>query len=219
MTDQAGRVTVLIVDDHEVVRRGVAALLEGEGFVVVGDEPDTTRALATARRTRPDVVLMDVRMDGESGIEGCREIRAALPDTAVIMLTSFADEQALFASILAGASGFVLKQVQGDDIVRAVREAAAGRSLLDPGMTASVLQRLRTRKDLFVDERLGKLSPQEERILALIADGKTNREIGDDLRLAEKTIKNYVSSIFLKLGVSRRAEAASYLERHRPPET
>jgi len=209
-------IKVLIVDDHEIVRRGVAALLENEGFLVVGGEPDVEAALVNARRTKPDVVLMDVRLENTSGIEGCREIRAELPGTAVIMLTSFADEQALFASILAGASGFVLKQVQGDDIVRAVREAAAGRSLLDPGMTSSVLERLRTRRDLFTDERLGKLSPQEDRILTLIADGKTNREIGDELHLAEKTIKNYVSTIFTKLDVSRRAEAAAYLERHRP---
>jgi two-component system, NarL family, response regulator DevR len=169
----------------------------------------------TAERVKPDVVLMDVRLEHQSGIEACREIRAQLPDTAVIMLTSFADEQALFASILAGAAGFVLKQVGGDDLVRAVREAAAGRSLLDPGMTASVLERLRTRKDIFADEKLSKLSAQEDRILSLIADGKTNKEIGEELHLAEKTIKNYVSGIFAKLEVSRRAEAAAYLERHR----
>lgn len=213
------RITVLIVDDHEVVRRGVASLLESEGMLVVDTAADASSAVSTARRTKPDVVLMDVRMDGPSGIEACREIRTELPDTHVVMLTSFADEEALFASILAGASGFVLKQVGGDDIVRAVREAAAGRSMLDPGMTSSVLDRLRDRKDVLGDDRLSKLSPQEERILARIAEGKTNREIGDELKLAEKTIKNYVSGIFAKLGVSRRAEAAVYLERHRlePP--
>lgn len=212
-------IRVMIVDDHEVVRRGVAALLEAEGMLVVGSESDIEHAMSTAKRTRPNVVLMDVRLGVDSGIEGCREIRAALPETAVIMLTSFADEQALFASILAGAAGFVLKQVQGDDIVRAVREASAGRSLLDPGMTAVMLERLRNRKDVLGDERLGALSPQEDRILHLIADGRTNREIGEDLHLAEKTIKNYVSSIFMKLGVTRRAGAAAYLERHQQPKT
>lgn len=208
-------IRVLVVDDHEVVRRGVVSMLEAEGMLVVGSEATADGALRTARRTKPNVVLMDVRLEQGSGVEGCRNIRAELPDTAVIMLTSFADEDALFASILAGASGFVLKQLTGDDMIRAVREAAAGRSMLDPSMTTSVLERMRSRRDIFTDERLRQLSAQEDRILELMAEGKTNREIGESLHLAEQTIKNYVSSIFSKLGVTRRAEAASYLERHR----
>lgn len=212
------RTKVLVVDDHDIVRQGVRALIDSqEDMFVVGEAADADEAVSEATRTLPDVVVMDVRLETSTGIEACREILAALPETRVIMLTSFADEEALFASILAGASGFVLKQVRGDDVVRAVRQVAAGQSLLDPAMTGSVLERLRQRKDLLRDEKLSRLSPQEERILTLVAEGKTNREIGNDLHLAEKTIKNYVSSILAKLEVARRAEAAAYLARHDRP--
>lgn len=205
----------MIVDDHEIVRQGLRTLIEAEDdLIVVGDAADAHEAVAIALRTKPDVVIMDVRLEASNGIEACREIRGQLPETKVIMLTSFADEEALFSSILAGASGFVLKQVRGDDVVRAVRAVAAGQSLLDPAMTGSVLERLRKRRDILRDEKLAKLSPQEERILSLIAEGSTNREIGEELHLAEKTIKNYVSSILAKLEVARRAEAAAYLARH-----
>lgn len=214
------RTKVLIVDDHDIVRQGVRALVESQDdMLVVGEAGDADSALAEARRTNPDVVIMDVRLESSTGIEACREIRAALPETRVIMLTSFADEEALFASIMAGASGFVLKQVRGDDVVRAIRQVAAGHSLLDPSMTGSVLERLRKSKDLLRDEKLSRLSAQEERILTLIADGRTNREIGEELHLAEKTIKNYVSSILAKLEVARRAEAAAYLARHHRDES
>lgn len=214
------RTKVLVVDDHDIVRQGVRALIDSqEDMFVVGEAADADEAVSEATRTLPDVVVMDVRLETSTGIEACREILAALPETRVIMLTSFADEEALFASILAGASGFVLKQVRGDDVVRAVRQVAAGQSLLDPAMTGSVLERLRQRKDLLRDEKLSRLSPQEERILTLVAEGKTNREIGSDLHLAEKTIKNYVSSILAKLEVARRAEAAAYLARHDRPGT
>lgn len=206
---------VLLVDDHEVVRSGVRALLQATDDIVVTAEASSVQeALDEAARTRPDVVVMDVRLADGSGIEATREIRSKHPATQVVMLTSFADDEALFASIMAGASGYVLKQVRGGELVRAIRTVGRGESLLDPAVTSSVLDRLRKGKHLMKDERLARLSPQEERILALVADGKTNREIGEQLSLAEKTVKNYVSSILSKLEVARRAEAAAYLARH-----
>jgi two-component system response regulator DevR len=206
---------ILLVDDHEVVRDGVKALLQATDDIIVTAEASSVReAVDEADRTRPDVVVMDVRLADGSGIEATREIRARHPKTAVIMLTSFADDEALFASIMAGASGYVLKQVKGGELVRAIRTVGKGESLLDPAVTSAVLDRLRRGKHLLKDEKLARLSPQEERILSLVADGKTNREIGEDLHLAEKTVKNYVSSILSKLEVARRAEAAAYLARH-----
>jgi DNA-binding NarL/FixJ family response regulator len=204
----------LLVDDHEVVRSGVRALLETADDVVVTGEAESVRdAVVEADRTKPDVVVMDVRLADGSGIEATREIRAKYPGTHVVMLTSFADDEALFASIMAGAAGYLLKQVKADDLVRAIRTVGRGESLLDPAVTRSVLDRLRKGKHLLKDEKLARLSPQEERILSLVADGKTNREIAGELNLAEKTIKNYVSSILSKLEVARRAEAAAYLAR------
>ncbi len=206
---------VLLVDDHEVVRSGVKALLQATEDIVVTAEAGTIReAVDEADRTRPDVVVMDVRLADGSGIEATREIRAKHPKTQVVMLTSFADDEALFASIMAGASGYVLKQVKSGELVRAIRTVGKGESLLDPAVTNAVLDRLRRGKHLLKDEKLARLSPQEERILSLVADGKTNREIGEELNLAEKTVKNYVSSILSKLEVARRAEAAAYLARH-----
>jgi two-component system response regulator DevR len=206
---------VLLVDDHEVVRSGIKALLQAtEDIVVTGEAGSVREAIDEADRTRPDVVVMDVRLTDGSGIEATREIRAKHERTAVLMLTTFADDEALFASIMAGASGYVLKQVRGTELVRAIRTVGKGESLLDPAVTSSVLDRLRKGKHLLGDEKLSRLSPQEERILALVADGRTNKEIGDELQLAEKTIKNYVSSILSKLEVARRAEAAAYLARH-----
>jgi DNA-binding NarL/FixJ family response regulator len=206
---------VMLVDDHEVVRSGVRALLQETEDIIVTAEAGTVReAVDEAVRARPDVVVMDVRLADGSGIEATREIRARHPNTRVVMLTSFADDEALFASIMAGASGYVLKQVRGGELVRAIRTVGKGESLLDPAVTNAVLDRLRKGKRLLEDEKLARLSPQEERILGLVADGKTNREIGDELDLAEKTVKNYVSSILSKLEVARRAEAAAYLARH-----
>jgi two-component system response regulator DevR len=206
---------ILLVDDHEVVRDGVKALLQATDDIIVTAEASSVReAVDEADRARPDVVVMDVRLADGSGIEATREIRARHPKTAVIMLTSFADDEALFASIMAGASGYVLKQVKGGELVRAIRTVGKGESLLDPAVTSAVLDRLRKGKHLLRDEKLARLSPQEERILSLVADGKTNREIGEELHLAEKTVKNYVSSILSKLEVARRAEAAAYLARH-----
>ena len=205
---------VMLVDDHEVVRDGIRAMLASEDDIVVaGEAGGVQESIDEAARTKPDVVVMDVRLADGSGIEATREIRASHPNTRVLMLTSFADDEALFASIMAGASGYVLKQVRSDDLVRAIRSVGAGDSLLDPSVTNSVLDRLRKGKHLLKDERLARLSPQEERILSLIADGRTNKEVGHELRLAEKTVKNYVSSILSKLEVARRAEAAAYLAR------
>ncbi|TMK84119.1 MAG: response regulator transcription factor [Actinobacteria bacterium] len=206
---------VLLVDDHEVVRQGLASLLKATEDIVVAGEAGTVRdAIEEAERTRPDVVVMDVRLADGSGIEATREIRARRPQTQVIMLTSFADDEALFASIMAGASGYVLKQVKSGELIRAIRTVGRGESLLDPAVTKPVLDRLRKGKHLMKDEKLARLSPQEERILEAVANGKTNKEIGQELNLAEKTIKNYVSSILSKLEVARRAEAAAYLARH-----
>ena len=206
---------VLLVDDHEVVRQGLASLLRSTDDIVVAGEAGTVRdAIEEAERTRPDVVVMDVRLADGSGIEATREIRARRPQTQVIMLTSFADDEALFASIMAGASCYVLKQVKSGELIRAIRTVGRGESLLDPAVTKSVLDRLRKGKHLMKDEKLARLSPQEERILTAVSDGKTNKEIGQELHLAEKTVKNYVSSILAKLEVARRAEAAAYLVRH-----
>ena len=206
---------VVLVDDHEVVRNGIKALFEETPDVsVVGEAGSVKDAIARVEWARPDVVIMDVRLPDGSGIEATREIRAKLPNTQVLMLTTFADDEALFASIMAGAAGYVLKQIKGADLVRAVQTVGRGESLLDPAVTKGVLDRLRKGKHLLKDERLARLSAQEERILEMIADGKTNNEIGQKLHLAEKTVKNYVTSILSKLEVARRAEAAAYLARH-----
>src|ERR1700693_4056469 len=214
-TEKRPPLRVMLVDDHEIVRDGIRAVLDAQDDIVVTSEAGSVReAIDEAARTRPDVVVMDVRLSDGSGIEATREIRAKHPNTRVLMLTSFADDEALFASIMAGASGYVLKQVKSGDLLRAIRAVGAGESLLDPAVTSAVLDRLRKGKHLMKDERLARLSPQEERILTQVADGRTNREIGEDLNLAEKTVKNYVSSILSKLEVARRAEAAAYLARH-----
>jgi two-component system, NarL family, response regulator DevR len=204
----------MLVDDHEVVRLGLRQLLASEEDIQLVAEAGSVRdAVSEATRARPDVVVMDVRLAGGSGIEATREIRSTLPNTRVLMLTSFADDEAVLASILAGASGYVLKQIQGDSLIRAIRAVGRGESLLDSQVTNPILERLRKGKHLLGDEKLQRLTGQEERILALVAEGKTNREIGDLLKLTEKTIKNYVSSVLGKLGVSRRAEAAAYFVR------
>jgi len=209
------RLRVMLVDDHEVVRSGVKGMIQANpDLVVVAEAGTVADAVREAARARPDVVVMDVRLADGSGIEATREIRAAREETKVLMLTSFADDQALFASIMAGASGYVLKQIRGGELVRAIRAVGQGQSLLDPAVTASVLDRLRRGKHFMRDEKLARLSGQEERILSLVADGLTSRAIGVRLHLAEKTVKNYVSTILSKLEVARRAEAAAYLARH-----
>ena len=205
----------MLVDDHELVREGLRAVLSGvPEFEVVAEAGDAAAAIREAERARPDVVVMDVRLGAGSGIEVTREIRARNPQIRVLMLTSFADDEALFASIMAGAAGYLLKQIRSGEIVQAIRAIGAGQSLLDPAVTKAVLDQWRQARSLIRDERLARLSATEERILALIAEGRTNREVGAVLHLAEKTVKNYVSSILAKLEVARRAEAAAYLARH-----
>ena len=204
-------VRVFLVDDHEVVRRGLRELFEPqEDLEVVGEAGNAEEALDRVPGAKPDVALLDVRLPGESGIELCRDLRTALPDLRCLMLTSFADDDALFSAILAGASGYLLKEIRGPELVSAVRRVAAGQSLIDPALTATVMDRLRGHRE---DERLAKLSPQERRILDLIAEGKTNRQIGTELYLAEKTVKNYVSNLLTKMGFARRTEAAVYATR------
>jgi DNA-binding NarL/FixJ family response regulator len=210
---------VMVVDDYELVRNGITALIDGAGGMEVVDEAGTaSEAVRNALRSKPDVVVMDVRLGDGSGIEATRDIRAELPETRVLMLTSFNDDEALFSAMMAGADGYLLKQIRGEEIVSAIRKLGSGISLMDPARTQPVLARLRRGKHLSGDERLSRLSAQEEKVLLLVAEGSTNREIGERLNLAEKTVKNYVSSVLRKLEVQRRAEAAAYLVRHTQPE-
>jgi two-component system, NarL family, response regulator DevR len=213
-----GKITVFLVDDHEVVRRGVHELLSVEDDVeVVGEAGTAADALARIPATRPDVAVLDVRLPDGSGVEVCREVRSAHPEITCLMLTSFADDEALFDAIMAGAAGYVLKAIRGTDLLTAVRDVAAGRSLLDPLATARVLERLR-RGDDKGDARLENLTDRERRILDLIGEGLTNRQIGERLHLAEKTVKNYVSSLLAKLGMARRTQAAAFVARMRADE-
>lgn len=208
-------ITVFLLDDHEVVRRGVHELLAAEdGIEVVGEAGTAAEALARIPAVRPDVAVLDVRLPDGSGVEVCREIRSSQPGVACLMLTSYADDEALFDAIMAGASGYVLKDIRATDLVGAVRDVAAGRSLLDPVATARVLERLRGGGER-QEGRLADLTDQEKRILDLIGEGLTNRQIGDRLHLAEKTVKNYVSSLLAKLGMQRRTQAAAYVARLR----
>ncbi|HEY0781689.1 MAG TPA: response regulator transcription factor [Thermoanaerobaculia bacterium] len=214
-TPPGHRLRVMLVDDHEVVRNGIKSLLHAtDDIAVVAEASTVADAIKFAAAAKPEVIVMDVRLADGSGIEATREIRAERPQTQVLILTSFADDEALFASIMAGAAGYVLKQIRSGELVNAIRAVGAGQSLLDPAVTKSVLDRLRKGKHLLRDERLSRLSAQEERILNLVASGRTNKQIGEELKLAEKTVKNYLSSIMSKLEVARRAEAAAYLARH-----
>ena len=204
-----GAITVLLVDDHEVVRVGLRAILAGhQGISVAGEAGTVREAVAEAARLTPDVVLMDVRLPDGDGIEACRTIRAARPECRVVMLTSYGDDEALISSVMAGASGYLLKQTRGQEVVRAIEEAAAGRSLLDPAAADRLLRHFRELARS--QEERSQLTEQERKVLELVAEGKTNREIGQVLGLAEKTIKNYVSSILSKLQLKRRTEAAVY---------
>ncbi len=202
-------IRVFLLDDHEVVRRGLRELLEAEGDLeVVGEAGTADEALARIPPTKPDVAVLDVRLPDGDGVEVCRDIRSSHPEVNCVMLTSFSDDDALFQAIMAGAAGYLLKQIKGNDLVDAVRRVAAGQSLLDPAVTARVLERLRTGPE--TDERLGQLTEQERRILDLIAEGLTNRQIAERVHLAEKTVKNYVSNLLAKLGMERRTQAAVY---------
>lgn len=205
-------IRVFLVDDHEVVRRGLAELLSLEPDIkVVGEASNQSDAITRIRATRPDVAVLDVRLPDGSGVEVCREIRSNYPEVRALMLTSYSDDEALFDSIMAGASGYCLKDIRGHDLVGAIRSVAAGSSLLDPVATSRVLARLRGSHES--DERLASLTAQEKRILALIGEGLTNRQIGQQLHLAEKTVKNYVSSLLGKLGLERRTQAAAFVVR------
>lgn len=209
-------VRIFLLDDHELVRRGIRDLLgTATDLEVVGEASTGAEALARIPSTRPDVAVLDVRLGHQpgtaDGVEVCRDIRSAHPEVACVMLTSFADDEALFASIMAGASGYILKQVHGNDLVGALRRVGAGESLLDPAVTGRVLERLRNPQPAM--DPLEGLSGQERRILDLISDGKTNREIAAEMYLAEKTVKNYVSRLLAKLGMQRRSEAAAYAAR------
>jgi two-component system, NarL family, response regulator DevR len=207
MTDIAIRVFML--DDHEIVRRGIADLLESaEDITVVGEAGTAAEALARIPAVRPDVAVLDARLPDGSGIDVCREIRSALPDIRCLILTSYDDNDAIFAAVMAGASGYLLKEIRGSNLLDAVRQVAAGKSLLDPSVTERLLTRLR--EGAPKDSRLASLTDREREILTLIADGLTNRQIGERLFLAEKTVKNYVSALLAKLGMERRTQAAVY---------
>ena len=208
----AGQIKVFLLDDHEIVRRGVRDLLEAEpDLIVIGEAGTAESALARIPALRPDVAVLDVRLPDGDGVSVCREIRSKMPEVACLMLTSFGDDEALFNAIMAGAAGYVLKQIRGTDLVGAVRTVASGRSMLDPEAASRVMRRMRdqaTRSD-----PLSGLTGQERRILELIGDGMTNRQIGERMFLAEKTVKNYVSALFAKLGMERRTQAAAYAAR------
>jgi two-component system response regulator DevR len=217
--DRTPAVRILIADDHEVVRIGLASLLDRQpGFSVVGEARSGDEAVRVARRERPDVVVMDIRMPNGSGIDACRTITSELTGTPVIMLTSYADADALFAAIDAGASGYVLKRVGSTELVDAVRTVAAGGSLLDPAVTRSVLDRLRNASRLEEAGAFSDLTEQERRVLARVANGESNRDIATHMGLAEKTVRNYVSNLLAKLSLESRAQAAGYAIRHRLPE-
>jgi two-component system, NarL family, response regulator DevR len=202
---------VFLLDDHEIVRRGLRELFEAEDDLeVVGEAGTAEEAIGRIPATQPNVAVLDVRLPDGDGIEVCREIRSRHEEIACLMLTSFADDEAVYAAIMAGAAGYVLKQVRGNDLVDAVRRVGRGESLLDPAVTARVLDRLRRRSE---DDELAGLTDQEKRLLDLIAQGLTNRQIGEQMFLAEKTIKNYVSNLLSKLGMSRRTEVAAYAAR------
>jgi two-component system response regulator DevR len=208
--------TLLIVDDHEVVRQGLVALLgRRPEFQVVGEAGTVADAVAAARRFQPDLVVMDVRLPDGSGIEACREIRAEMPETRVVILTSYPDEDAVLSAIIAGASGYLLKQVRARDLVAALEAVGRGESLLDPAVTGRVLERVRRIATADQPDELAQLTSQERKILLLVAEGKTNKEIAAEVFLSDKTVKNYVSSILAKLNLERRAQAAAYMAKLR----
>ncbi|MEX1168602.1 MAG: response regulator transcription factor [Chloroflexota bacterium] len=208
---------LLVVDDHEVVRQGLVALLERrEAFQVVAEAGTVAESIEQARRHQPDIVIMDVRLPDGSGIEACRAIRAELPATRVVMLTSYPDEEAVLSAIVAGASGYLLKQIRGRDLVAALETVGRGGSLLDPAVTERVLERIRRiASGASESDEISQLTSQERKILLLVAEGKTNKEIASEIFLSDKTVKNYVSSILAKLNLERRAQAAAFVAKHR----
>jgi len=207
------KLKILIVDDHDIVRKGLAMLVSRqEDLSVVAEAGTVAEAVEKARESVPDVVVMDIRLPDGSGIEACRDIRDENADIKVLMLTSYSDEEAVMGSIMAGASGYLLKKIRSQEIVDAIRRVGSGQSLLDPAITASVLERVRRGKE---EDVLAQLTEQEQRILELIAEGQTNREIAAQINLSDKTVKNYVSTILGKLEVSRRSQAAAFLAERR----
>lgn len=207
---------LLVVDDHEVVRQGLVALLDRrDGFQVVAEAGTVAEAIDAARRFQPDIVIMDVRLPDGSGVEACREIRAELPGTRVVMLTSYPDEEAVLSAIIAGASGYLLKQIRARDLVAALETVGRGESLLDPAVTEKVLERVRRIATGGQVDELAALTAQEQKILMLVAEGMTNKEIAAKIFLSDKTVKNYVSSILSKLNLERRAQAAAFVAKHR----
>jgi DNA-binding NarL/FixJ family response regulator len=213
MSESAAPVRVFLMDDHEVVREGVRQLLESTGEIkVVGEASSCEEALQRIPATRPSVAILDVQLPDGSGVEVCRDIRSDHPEVFCLMLTSFSDEEALFQSIMAGAAGYILKQIRGNDLVATVKRVAAGESLIDPAITGRLLERLRHPQPE-EDPRLASLTKLERVILDHVAEGMTNRQIAGQVNLAEKTVKNYVSSILMKLGMARRTEAAVYAVR------
>ena len=219
---QQRRLRLLVVDDHEVVRQGLVSLLDRRsGFEVVAQAGSVSESIAMAARYEPDLVIMDVRLPDGSGIEACREIRAARPETRVIMLTSYPDEEAVLSAIIAGASGYLLKQIRGRELVSALEAVGRGESLLDSAVTEKVLERVRRVASGSATDELAELTAQERKILLLVADGMTNKQIAEQVFLSDKTVKNYVSSILSKLNLQRRTQAAAFVaKRHlgRPDE-
>jgi DNA-binding NarL/FixJ family response regulator len=215
MDETAGKrrtIAVFLLDDHEIVRRGVRELLEAEpDITVVGEAGTAASALARIPALHPDVAILDVRLPDGDGVSVCRDIRATMPEVACLMLTSFGDDEALFSAIMAGAAGYVLKQIRGTDLVGAVRTVASGESMLDPEAASRVMRRMREQAQRA--DPLSTLTAQERRILELIGQGLTNKQIGERMFLAEKTVKNYVSALFGKLGMERRTQAAAYAAR------
>jgi two-component system response regulator DevR len=215
-TPIAATLRILVVDDHEVVRQGLVSLLDRrEGFQVVAQAGTVAEAIEQARRFEPDIVILDVRLPDGSGIEACREIRSELPKTRVIMLTSYPDEEAVLSAIVAGASGYLLKQIRARDLVAAIETVGHGDSLLDPAVTEKVLDRVRRIATGTYTNEVAQLTGQEQKILLLVAEGKTNKEIASEIFLSDKTVKNYVSSILSKLNLERRAQAAAFVAKHR----
>lgn len=207
-----GTIRVFLLDDHEIVRRGLADLIGLQADLeVVGEAGTAAEAMIRITASQPDVAVFDVRLPDGSGVEVCREVRSLFPNIHVLMLTSYSDDEALFNAIMAGASGYVLKEIRGSDLVTAIRQVAAGNSLLDPSLTERVLERLRNGNK--EHDELAGLNEQEKTILNLIGEGMTNRQIGEQMHLAEKTIKNYVSGLLAKLGMERRTQAAAYVAR------
>jgi len=220
VTDSPARrqVRLLVVDDHEVVRQGLVALLDRrDEFQVVAEAGSVAESIEMAKRFQPDIVIMDVRLPDGSGIEACREIRSELPATRVVILTSYPDEEAVLSAIVAGASGYLLKQIRARDLIAALESVARGESLLDPAVTEKVLERVRKLATGSSSDELAQLTQQEQKILLLVAEGKTNKEIASDVFLSDKTVKNYVSSILSKLNLERRAQAAAFVAKHRLP--